>query len=96
MSAADPIAARLRIEGRVQGVGYRWWTVRTAERLGLRGWARNRADGSVEVLAIGAPQAVAALEAACAEGPPAAEVCAVTRSPGEDDGSLGFSQRETL
>jgi acylphosphatase len=89
-------AAILRIEGRVQGVGYRWWTVGQAERLGLAGWARNRADGSVEILAIGAVEAIAALEAACAEGPPAAQVAAVRRSPAEDDGSEGFRQRRTL
>jgi acylphosphatase len=89
-------AAILRVEGRVQGVGYRWWAVGEAERLGLSGWARNRADGSVEILAIGDPAAIAALERACAAGPPAAHVLAVRRNPGEDDGSHGFRQRETL
>jgi acylphosphatase len=67
-----------------------------AQRLGLAGWARNRADGSVEILAIGEPAAVAALEQACAEGPRAARVVAVARSAAEDDGSRGFRQRETL
>lgn len=90
------IAANLRIEGRVQGVGYRWWTVEEAQRLGLVGWARNRADGSVEILAIGADAAVAALEQACASGPPAARVTAVRRTSAKDDGSAGFRQRETL
>jgi len=89
-------AASLRIEGRVQGVGFRWWTVGEARRLGLRGWARNRADGSVEVLAIGESAAIDALEAACRAGPPAAQVTAVLRSPAEDDGAAGFRQRETL
>lgn len=90
------IAASLRIEGRVQGVGYRWWAVGEAERLGLSGWARNRADGTVEILAIGDPAAIEALELACAEGPPAARVTAVRRTPADDDGSRGFRQRETL
>jgi acylphosphatase len=89
-------AASFRIEGRVQGVGYRWWAVGEAERLGLTGWARNRADGSVEVLAIGAPEAIDAFEAACREGPPAARVASVVRAPAEDDGSTGFVQRETV
>ena len=89
-------AASLRIEGRVQGVGYRWWAVGQAQRLGLSGWARNRADGTVEILALGAETAIAALEAACAEGPPAAQVCGVVRRPAEDDGSQGFTQRPTL
>jgi acylphosphatase len=89
-------AARLRIEGRVQGVGYRWWTVVEATRLGLDGWARNRTDGSVEVLAIGAPDALDALAAACAHGPSAARVTAVRKSAAEDDGSQGFDQRPTV
>lgn len=88
-------AASLRVEGRVQGVGYRWWAVEAAQRLGLSGWARNRTDGSVEILAIGAPAAISALEAACGEGPPAARVSAVRRAPAGDDGSQGFRQRET-
>ncbi|CAN7160914.1 acylphosphatase [Phenylobacterium sp. LjRoot219] len=89
-------AANLRIEGRVQGVGYRWWAVGEAKRLGLSGWARNRKDSSVEILAIGAPDAIAGLERVCAEGPPAARVTAVRRTPAEDDGSQGFHQRETV
>lgn len=88
-------AVRLRIEGRVQGVGFRWWTVEEASRLGLDGWARNRTDGSVEVLAIGEPQDIDALERACASGPPAAQVTAVRRTSAEDDGSRGFGQRPT-
>jgi acylphosphatase len=85
-------AARLRIEGLVQGVGYRWWAVTEAGRFGLCGWARNRADGSVEVLAIGEAAAIDALEAACWSGPPAARVTAVVRAPAEDDGSADFHQ----
>ena len=90
------IAATLRVEGRVQGVGYRWWAVGEAQRLGLDGWARNRLDSSVEILAIGAADAIAALERACAEGPAAARVTAVRREAAADDGSRGFRQRETV
>jgi acylphosphatase len=88
-------AARLRIEGLVQSVGYRWWAMAEAGRLGLCGWTRNRADGSVEVLAIGETAAIDALEAACWKGPPAARVSAVVRSPADDDGSADFHQAAT-
>jgi acylphosphatase len=89
-------AARLRIEGQVQGVGFRWWAVSEARRLGVEGWARNRADGSVEILALGTAAAIAALQRACRIGPAAAQVLDVSREPAMDDGSHGFQQRETL
>jgi acylphosphatase len=63
-----------RVVGRVQGVGFRQWTHRTAERLGLSGTVRNLPDGSVEVMARGTPGALAELEAALKRGPMAARV----------------------
>ncbi len=89
-------AARLTIEGRVQGVGYRWWAVETARQLGLDGWVRNRADGSVEALAIGEPDGIDRLVEGCRSGPPGARVQSVTAEPAEDDGSVGFQQKATL
>ena len=89
-------SVRLSITGRVQGVGYRFWAERTASGLGLRGWVRNRADGSVELLAIGEDNAVATLIAACRQGPRAAEVTDVAITDGVDDGSTGFSARATV
>jgi acylphosphatase len=86
---------RLRITGRVQGVGYRVWATRTASGLGLRGWVRNRSDGSVEVLAIGAPGQVAAMIEACRRGPYGARVTAVTIADAGDDGSRGFGALST-
>jgi acylphosphatase len=88
-------AARLLVEGRVQGVGYRWWTVQAARALGLSGWVRNRRDGSVEILAIGDEDAIGQLAQACRTGPPAAEVRSVERRAGADDGSADFAPRET-
>jgi acylphosphatase len=86
---------RLRITGRVQGVGYRAWAIDAAVRLGLRGWVRNRRDGSVEALAIGETAAVSALVAACRHGPPAARVVNVAVDEAADDGSRGFEPRAT-
>ena len=82
---------RLRITGNVQGVGYRIWATRTAAGLGLRGWVRNRLDGSVEALATGAPKQIAVLIEACRRGPYGARVAEVTAVPDEDDGSIGFT-----
>ncbi len=88
-------AVAVRIEGRVQGVWFRGWTVEEAQRRGLRGWVRNRPDGCVEALFVGPEAAVAEMVAACRHGPPAARVTAVVQSPAEDDGSQAFRQRPT-
>ena len=89
------VAVRFEIEGRVQGVGYRWWAVETARRLGVTGWVRNRRDGSVEILALGEPDALETLARACGEGPSGARVTIVRRVVGVDDGSEAFEQRPT-
>ena len=73
-------AARFIVRGRVQGVGFRWFVWREAEDLGLRGRARNLADGSVEVLAEGTEDALAQLARALARGPRGARVDDVERS----------------
>ena len=89
-------SARLRITGRVQGVGYRAWALQRASRLGLRGWVRNRSDGSVEALMIGEDDAVARMIEACREGPFGARVSDVAISDAEDDGSAGFTAKPTV
>lgn len=89
-------SVRLRITGRVQGVGYRAWAIDQAERFGLRGWVRNRADGSVEALTIGNDDAVAAMIEACRYGPFAARVSDIAVSEAEDDGSERFTPRATV
>ena len=86
---------RLRITGQVQGVGYRFWMTRTATRLGMRGWVRNRLDGSVEALVTGPPEAVAAMVEASRKGPHGARVTDVTVTPGQDDGAAGFAAHPT-
>ena len=61
--------AKWLISGRVQGVGFRWFVLRQAEQLEIRGWARNLPDGRVEVVAVGDPTAIERLEAVLAQGP---------------------------
>ena len=74
----ENVAIRVVIEGRVQGVWYRGWTVDQARALGLDGWVRNRRDGAVEALFSGAPSQVNEMLGRCREGPPAAWVLQVT------------------
>ena len=85
MQPSRPVVYRAwRVLGRVQGVGFRWWTVRSAERLGVRGTVCNRPDGSVEVCAAGDAAAVRRLGARLRDGPPGARVDAVERLPDPD------------
>ena len=85
----------LRITGTVQGVGYRYALQREAERLGLRGWVRNRRDGSVEALAQGSPAALDALTVWARRGPPAARVAGVDSSAGTEEAPGRFEIRPT-
>ena len=75
------LQARLRISGRVQGVGYRDWAMDTARTLGLSGWVRNRVDRSVEALVVGDDDAVVNIFEACRRGPALARVDAVDIEP---------------
>lgn len=65
------------IRGDVQGVGFRWFVVDAARPLGLRGWVRNRPDGSVELTAEGERAELEALLTAARRGPRSAHVTAV-------------------
>ena len=66
------------LHGTVQGVGYRQSTLGEPQRLGLSGWVKNCADGSVQLEAEGSAEALAALERWCRTGPPGSKVTAVT------------------
>jgi acylphosphatase len=91
------IARRIRIEGRVQGVFFRDWTVEAASTLGLAGWVRNRRDSSVEVFVVGPDDAVTTLIARCHEGPSHAHVDRVTvTDAGEEEAVVGFGRRPTV
>ena len=92
---------RLCIRGRVQGVGFRDWTVTAARADGLTGWVRNRRNGSVEAFLVGAPPAVAVMRAACESGPALARVDTVDEAEAPGDAEIaalsnGFHIRETV
>lgn len=89
------IACRVRIEGRVQGVWYRAWTAEQAAALALRGWVRNRIDGSVEAVFAGPPDNVRKMIDACRRGPPHAIVERVSEQPIDDTGFNDFRQLPT-
>ena len=89
-------AVTARIRGEVQGVWFRSWTVEEATRRALRGWVRNRRDGSVEALFAGPAAAVDEMIAACRRGPPAARVAEVETSPAAEAPPPGFRQLPTV
>jgi acylphosphatase len=88
------ITRHLRIRGRVQGVGFRMYLQREAQRHGVTGWVRNRHDGSVEAVVQGEAEAVEAVIAWARHGPPSARVMNVDVSEG-DGAYLDFEQRRT-
>jgi acylphosphatase len=81
------------IRGTVQGVGFRYWTRRTATARGLEGWVRNCRDGSVEAVFAGPQQAVAEMIALCRRGPASARVDAVDETAAEPD-ALNLRRRD--
>jgi acylphosphatase len=91
---------RVTIRGLVQGVGYRAFTRIEAERRGLRGFVRNRLDGSVEAVLAGAAEAVASICEVFWQGPRLARVDSVEVEDIDacalDGVGTGFSQRATL
>lgn len=86
---------RIRVYGRVQGVFFRNWTMDKARSLGVRGWVRNRRDGSVELVAFGEEESVEGLIAACRTGPPAAKVERIEVEIVEGDGPAAFQVTAT-
>ena len=74
-------AVKVEITGRVQGVGYRDWTAREARRRGLRGYVRNRTDGTVEAVFEGPADAIEAMIEACRSGPALARVDRLETAP---------------
>ena len=85
----------LRIEGRVQGVGYRDWLLREATAAGLSGWVRNRRDGAVEALLAGDEAMLGKVLMACRRGPSAARVERIVETFAEPPEEPGFQRRPT-
>ncbi len=90
MSETPHATLRVCITGRVQGVWYRAWTAEQASARGLRGWVRNRRDGSVEAVFSGPERQVEEMIAACDQGPPSARVDGITRHAFGEDLAPGF------
>lgn len=67
----------ITVHGRVQGVGFRWYTVQTANRMGVTGWVRNRPDGTVEVEATAAKNTLEVFTNALRNGPTMSRVTQV-------------------
>jgi len=86
----------ITIVGEVQGVGFRAFIRQKAKRLGLEGWVRNRSDGTVEALVLGAPELVDELIEACGKGPALAKIQEINFRGARDDGSKGFTEGLTI
>ena len=81
---------RFHVRGRVQGVGFRWWTLAQAQRLGIAGTVRNCPDGSVEVLARGTDEQLARLRRLLDRGPDTAVVEGVDETEASGVPGEGF------
>jgi len=86
----------VRIDGRVQGVWFRGWTVDEATARGLHGWVRNVHDGSVEAVFAGDDARVDEMVQLCHQGPPAAQVSRVDAAETEEPVASGFHQAASV
>ncbi|HKC12691.1 MAG TPA: acylphosphatase [Vicinamibacteria bacterium] len=86
-------AYRFLVQGRVQGVGYRYFVLRQAEALGVAGYARNRDDGTVEVVGEASEEALRDFELRLREGPAFARVAGLERATIAPRGDQGFHIR---
>lgn len=90
------IARSIFIEGKVQGVFFREWTVQRAREIGVNGWVRNRRDGRVEVFAVGDPPLVDRIIDQLREGSPASAVERVEIEEAAMERVDGFTRRQTI
>lgn len=90
---SEVVRRRVVVRGQVQGVYFRGTTRREAERRGVAGWVCNRADGAVEAVFEGAPDAVEAMVDFCENGPRGADVGRVEASDEPPEGLRSFDVR---
>jgi acylphosphatase len=86
----DRKAVLVTVRGRVQGVGFRVWTLREAQALGLSGWVRNEADGSVRALLEGPQECIERMLDRLRNGPPGASVREVSCEASPPVNAEGF------
>lgn len=87
------VRRKVIVHGLVQGVGFRFAVARTAETRGVAGWVRNRADGTVEAVFEGEPEAVESLVAYAGQGPRGSVVERVDVAAEQPAGERGFAVR---
>jgi acylphosphatase len=92
----DITTLRIRIEGTVQGVGFRAFMLREANARRLTGWVRNRLDGSLEALAHGPVKQIESLITSCMRGPTGARVKNIDLIAADPPDEPGFTLRPTL
>lgn len=90
MTEGPVLSVLVRIEGRVQGVGFRGWVLSRARAFRINGWVRNRRDGSVEMLFSGPPLSVDSLVNECRQGPRVARVDRISLTPTDPPPLPGF------
>ncbi len=86
-------ACRCIVGGRVQGVGFRYFTLRAADRLGVRGWVRNLPGGEVEIVAEGEPDRLESFLDEVRRGPSFGRVTTLEAAPAEPAGFGDFQIR---
>lgn len=89
------VARNIRVQGQVQGVFFREWTVTVASSMGVTGWVRNRRDGSVEVMAVGEAELIDRFVDRLREGSPASRVDRVEVSSAPLEEYNGFARWAT-
>jgi acylphosphatase len=91
--SANKAARRYTVSGRVQGVGFRAFVQNAADAVGVRGWAANRDDGSVEVYAVGTPEQLLEFSGYIRKGPRQADVRHVDEKEAAVEDCIDFDIR---